>query len=60
MTSSVRCSIAFLLVLSGHLVGLHCANKEGIGNVDAFLLTSGALYGGRAAEVIPKIILPNI
>ena len=54
---SVRCSIAFLLVLSDLLVGLHCANEEGRGIVDApqlQLTSSGALDGG-GGEVISYI-----
>jgi len=57
--SSVRCSITFLFVLSGLLVGLHCANEEGRGIIDASQLhqlhTSGAIVG-RDEEVIPMLL----
>ena len=55
VTSAVRCSITFLLVLSGLLVGLHCANEEGRGIINALQLTSGAL-DGRAGEVMPMVM----
>ena len=59
-------SVAFLLVISGHLVGgLHCANEEGSkggGIVDSpkLQLTSSRALGGGDGDVIPMVILPNI
>ena len=50
LTSSVRCSIAFLLVLSGLLVGLNCANEEGKGIFDSLQLQITSGVGGLSTD----------
>ena len=59
VTSSLKCSIAFLLVLSGLLVSLHCANEEVKGIVDSpqLQLTSKTHDGGVEEVRVSNIYL---